>query len=161
VAPKKKEKSGDKSPHSKEEGGELMLARRSVWYVLAIASLAVGGCGDDQMGGHKATAEEDLFHQANMALSDGKNDEAIDLLQQSIDTKPEPYSYFLRAKILESVGREDEAIKDCETGLKLPKEVETDQASAHEDLEWLLAECKKPKGQRFKGKNALPPSGRK
>ena len=98
---------------------------------------------------------------ALLLAAEGKNDEAIDLLQQSVETKPEPYSYFLRAKILESVGREDEAIKDCETGLKLPKEVETDQASAHEDLEWLLAECKKPKGQRFKGKNALPPSGRK
>ncbi len=113
------------------------------------------------MGGHTATAEEDLFLQAQMAWGEGKNDEAIDLLQRSVETKPEPYSYFLRAKILESVGREDEAIKDCETGLKLPKEVETDQASAHDDLEWLLAECKKPKGQRFKGKNALAPSGRK
>ena len=138
-----------------------MLAQRSVWCVLAIVSLAVGGCGDDQMGGHTATAEEDLFHQANMAWGEGKNDEAIDLLQRSVDSKPEPYSYFLRAKILESVGREDEAMKDCETGLKLPKEVETDQASAHDDLEWLLAECKKPKGQRFKGKNAVQPSGRK
>ena len=104
-----------------------MLARRSVWCLLAVLTLAGGGCGDDQLGGHTATEEEGLFFQANVAWGEGKNEEAIDLLQQSIETKPEPYSYFLRAKILESVGRDDEAIKDCEAGLKLPKEVDTDQ----------------------------------
>jgi len=138
-----------------------MLLRRSVWYLLVIASLALGGCGNDQLGGHDPTAEEDLFLKAQTAWGEGKNEEAIDLLQKSVETKPEPYSYFLRAKILESIGRDDEAIKDCETGLKLPKKVETNQASAHDDLQWLLGEIKKPKAQRFKGKNAMPPSGRK
>jgi len=129
---------------------------RSLCPVLVV-SVCLAACSGDQLGGHNPEPEEDIFYKAQTALSEGNMDQAVEYLQQSIETKPTIYAHYLRAKLLESLGRVDEAIKDCEAGLQLPTETPDDLR----DLEWLLEECKKPQGQRFKGANAAPPSQRK
>ena len=115
-------------------------------FVILIASTGCESKSEPERAG-------DLFVQAMEASVDGNLDQAIDLFSQSLEVKPQPYAYLERAKLYLKKDQADLAIADCEAGLALDSE--------HRDLKWLLGECKKPKDQRFQGKNAKPPSSGK
>jgi tetratricopeptide (TPR) repeat protein len=131
----------------------LMPRGRARGAILAVfvllASVLPVGCG-----GKEATKKEDqLYIEAQVALSEGKRDEALDKYTQSLEVKPTFYSYFARGWLYAREGKDREALADCEAGLKLEPE--------NSDLKWLLGQIKKPPAQRFKGRDQSPPSSSK
>jgi tetratricopeptide (TPR) repeat protein len=93
------------------------------------------------------------FIAAQEALAAGDRAGAMEALTKSIEAKPTGWAYLERAKLYLEQGDDEAAIADCEAGLALDPE--------NIDLKWLLGEAKKPKAERFKGKNAEPPSAGK
>jgi tetratricopeptide (TPR) repeat protein len=127
----------------RRDGGATLAA-----FVLLASALTIG------CGGKEATKKEDELHrEAQIAISEGKIDEAIDKLTQSLDVKPTFYSYFTRGWLYSQQGKDREALADCAAGLELEP--------ANTDLKWLMGETKKPLAQRFKGRNQNPPSSSK
>ena len=122
------------------------------------AALLVGflGCGSGQ--GYSPSDSEELIVQSYQAIADNDIPRAIELLEQSIALKPLPYAHYQVALLLIDQTPDDAAksIEHCKAGLALGEEGATTA-----DLEWLLAECEKPKAQRFKGANQHPPSSSK
>jgi lipoprotein NlpI len=110
---------------------------------ICIIALVVAGC--------TAPEEEAIneYFAAQEAITSGDTETALALLTKSIEEKPTAYALYDRAKLYADAGDAASAIADCEAGLAIEPE--------HDDLKWLLAECKKPPQQRFKGRNAKPP----
>lgn len=121
---------------------------------LGLTSLAFAfllGCG----GGSKPADEPAVKHfiAAQEALTRGDKTAAMEALTKSIESRPNGWAYLERAKLYLEQDNDAAAIADCEAGLELEPE--------NIDLKWLLGEAKKPKAERFKGKNAKPPSAGK
>lgn len=91
-----------------------------------------------------------LYMEAVTASMDGDNQAAVDLMTQVIAQEPSAQAYLDRGRALMALDRVNEAIQDCDAGLALAPE--------NVDLLWLKAEAPKPMSQRFKGRNAQPPS---
>lgn len=118
--------------------------RWGYWLLGAIAALNCG-CGH---GPSTSRAYNHLVAAAE-ALKSGDKDNAFTELSASIDSSPNAWSYFERARLNLDLGKEDAAVADCQEGLKLDP--------TYRDLLWLSGELKKPATKRFKGKLAKPP----
>jgi tetratricopeptide (TPR) repeat protein len=131
-------------PAPRSRAGSAVLAA-----IVLLASAMPIGCG----GKEAKKKEDELYREAQVAISEGKTDEAIDKLTQSLEVKPTFYSYFSRALVYARQGKDREALADCEAGMKLEPE--------NSDLKWLVGQIKKPPAQRFKGRDQSPPSSSK
>ena len=116
--------------------------------LLAVSLLA--GCGK------RVTVEDEaaaLYEKADEVAKAGNQQQALELLGQSIAKKPASWNYLKRARLHMDLGNESAALDDCNAGLQLdPQDT---------DLQWLSAELKKPKKTRFKGAASEPPSASK
>jgi tetratricopeptide (TPR) repeat protein len=126
--------------------GVARWPRAAAWLLV----LAVGCDGGGQL---KLDDSKSSLIEAQQALSDGDTEKAMELLSASIEAKPNPWAYYQRARLHVDAGDDAAAQADCQAGLELDPE--------HSDLQWLASELKKPAAQRFKGKNAEPPSASK
>lgn len=113
---------------------------------LTLASTACG-CGDDKPVVSDANK---LFIEASKLIGEGQKQAALDKLNESIASEPLLWSYRERAKLLLEMGRDQDALKDCDAALQLAPE--------DPDLLWLKGEIAKPAAQRFQGKFKTPPS---
>lgn len=113
--------------------------------------LVVAGCGRSNDPTNQPATQH--FLAAQQALAKGDKQAALQSFTASIDARPSGWAYMGRAKLHLELGDAEAAIADCEAGLGLEPE--------NKDLQWLLGEAKKPAEQRFKGKNAKPPSATK
>ncbi len=122
--------------------------RRIVLFGIALmlASTACG-CGDDKPVVSDANK---LFIEASKLIGEGQKQAALDKLNESIASEPLLWSYRERAKLLLEMGRDQDALKDCDAALQLAPE--------DPDLLWLKGEIAKPAAQRFQGKFKTPPS---
>ncbi len=111
--------------------------------------LLLSGCGKKPVLDEAAT----LFVQANEAIEAGETDKAIELLSQSLEERPDPWTYYERGRLYAEVGEDESASADIEAGLALDEE--------HSDLLWLQKQLKKPSRSRFKGKSGQPPRASK
>ena len=124
----------------------LCSTQRAV--VLGLLSLIAAGCGggsakDGSAFQHDKAAK--LFLDA-MKVRATDQDQALELLNQSIDARPAYNTHFHRAWIYALRGEDAKAIEDINAGLSLEPE--------SKDLKWLDGEMKKPAKQR---KLDMPP----
>lgn len=110
--------------------------------------LFTAGCS-----GQKLPESIHLHMEGAKAADAGDHAKAVELFSGAIDEDPNPDAYLDRARSLLALGREDEAIRDCDAGLALDAE--------HQDLKWFRAEANKPESQRFQGVHREPPSYRR
>ena len=137
--------SGSDAKHGNQKRiGDDMSKHREYEFLLLVGVLALSGCSSESQ------QADDFFHDATVAQAAGRTDEALRLLDQSLETEPTSYVYFQRAKLRLEIGDDAGTIADCEAGLTL--------APSDRDLLWLLAEARKPKGRRFQSDYAEPPS---
>jgi hypothetical protein len=120
---------------------------RSPTVVVSLAILVIGGCG-----GPSTSRAYNHLVAASEAIKSGNKEVAFSELSASIDTSPNAWAYFERARLNLEKGDEEAAKVDCQKGLALDP--------TYPDLLWLSGELKKPAPQRFKGKLAKPPGGR-
>lgn len=113
---------------------------------LTLASTACG-CGGDRPIVSDANK---LFIEASKLIGEGQKQAALDKLNESIASEPLLWSYRERAKLLLEMGRDEDALNDCDAALNI--------ASEDPDLLWLKGEIAKPAAQRFQGKFKTPPS---
>ncbi len=90
---------------------------------------------------------------AQEALAQGDNETALQQLNMSIELEPDGWTYFERAKLHRDMGKDKEAVADCQAGLALDPD--------HVELNWLLKELRKPAERRFQGRRAKPPTSAK
>ena len=125
--------------------------RREVRLLVSVGALCfllAAGCGEDP----QVTADN-AFYQAQDAASGGDKEQAVALLTQAIETTPRAYMYYERARLHLDLGKDEQAVADCEAGLQLDPE--------DKDLIWLMDETQKKPQARFRGRNAQPPRERK
>ena len=118
----------------------------STFSLIVMLLLAVG-CGSKKFALDEADA---ALVEARKAIGDGDSAKAIELLNQSIEAKPDMWSYYERARLLAETGDDDAAKADVVAGLELEPE--------HSELLWLQKQLKKSKKSRFKGSAGKPPS---
>ena len=118
--------------------------------------VAASGCGSSQ--NYSPSKSEELVGQSYQAIADNDIPRAIELLEQSIAIEPTAYAHYQVAQLSIRQTPDDDAksIEHCKAGLAIAVE-----GATKDDLEWLLAECGKPKTQRFQGANQNPPSSSK
>ena len=104
------------------------------WMVL----LVLIGCKEKPVLDEAATS----FVEAQQAIEDGDTAKAIELLDDSIAKRPDPWTYHMRAKIHAENGDDDLAKSDVTAGLELDPE--------NEDLLFIQKELRKPVKSRFK-----------
>lgn len=118
--------------------------------VLVAASLLSLGCSGEQAPISNASQ---LFIDAQAQLTSGNREQALELLNASIEAEPSTWSLLERSKLQEQLGNDQAALEDCAA----VRALEPDDP----DVGWLQGELKKPKAQRFKGSFAQPPSHRR
>lgn len=116
-----------------------------------LAFLIIAGCETRTTPANEPYVKH--FLAAQEALASGDKTAAMEALTKSIEAQPTGWAYIGRAKLYLEQDNDQAAIADCEAGLALD--------SQNVDLQWLLGEAKKAKAERFKGKNANPPSASK
>ncbi len=124
----------------------LRFQSAALWFVL----LSCAACESDT---YDAPAEQEKYFQAQEAIANNNPQKAIRLLTESLEIKPTPYAFRERARLLIDAGQQQQAIADCEAGLEL--------APGDKDIQWLLAECRKPAERRFQDRQSVPPSSLK
>jgi hypothetical protein len=122
-----------------------MISSRWKLLVCGMSLLMANGCGHSS----NPTKAYDHLIAAAEAIQAGDKEKAFAELNASIDTNPNGWAYFERARIHLEQNREAEANADCQMGLQLEP--------SNSQLRWLAAELKKPAPQRFKGRFARPP----
>lgn len=122
-----------KSTHCLLAAGEFVL--RASCLLFAVVSL---GCAEKSGMDEAAT----LFTEAKAAVDAGDSAKAIELLDQSIASRPDPWYYHLRAKLHAENGDDELAKADIEAGLELDPE--------NDDLTYIQKELRKPVKSRFK-----------
>ena len=140
--------------HRRAASGQLLPAGKARvseafarFATLAVVVALLGGCTSE------SEQAEESFYEAVAAQQAGRNDEALRLLDSSLQAQPTSYAYYQRAKLRLKDGDDAGAIADCQAGLAL---VPVDR-----DLQWLLAEAQKPTIERFQGDYASAPSQNK
>jgi hypothetical protein len=131
--------------------GESLKMFRSFrpFTVLVLLSLTVAGCGGNKAKDGSAFQHDKaqtLFIEAIRARPTDQA-KALDLLNQSIDTKPTYNAYFHRAWLYALKNDDAKANEDIKTGLALEP--------GSTDLQWLDGEMKKPADKR---KLDMPPA---
>lgn len=106
----------------------------------------LGGCGGTPS---EPTRSYNHLVAASEAIAAGDKEKAMTELTAVIDTSPNGWAYFERARLQLEQGKEPEAVADCQKGLELEPD--------NSQLKWLSGELKKPAAQRFKGRFAKPP----
>lgn len=106
----------------------------------------LGGCGGTPS---EPTRGYNHLVAASEAITAGDKEKAMTELTAVIDSSPNGWAYFERARLHLEQGKEAEATADCQAGLALEPD--------NSQLKWLTAELKKPAAQRFKGRFAKPP----
>lgn len=122
-----------------------MMGVRWRFRLLWMVAVLICGCGH---GPSNSRAYNHLV-AASEALKGGDKDKALTELSASIDSSPNAWAYFERARLNLDRGKEEAAVADCQEGLKIDP--------TYRDLLWLSGELKKPSAKRFKGKLAKPP----
>ena len=117
------------------------------WLCHGALCLGCIGCGYSDPGLDEAAT---ALVEAKQALAAGDSGQAMDLLDASIESRPDPWAYLERAKLHAENDDDVAAQSDVEAGLELDPQ--------HSDLLWLQKELKKPKTSRFKGRRMNPPS---
>jgi tetratricopeptide (TPR) repeat protein len=115
------------------------------WLVLLLVGFVASACG--RSSGPKA--EDTLILDAREAIQADDQQKALEMLSQSLATRPTSYGYYERAKLYADMGNDAAALADCQKGLELYRE--------SRELNWLQSELKKPKTSRFKGTSAQAP----
>ena len=118
----------------------------------ACLGLVVAGCGgngarDGSVFQHDEAQK--LFLEA-LKVRPTDQDQALELLDRSIEAKPTFNAHFHRAWLYALKGTDEKASEDINAGLAMEP--------ASTDLKWLEAEMKKPAGQR---KLDMPPVPKK
>ena len=131
--------------HGKAMNLRYTRLARSVRVTTGALILAAIGCP-----GQTLPESIHLHLEGAKAAAADDHAKAVELLTRAIEEDPNPDVYFDRARSLLALGRDDEAIRDCDAGLALDSE--------HQDLQWLRAEAEKPEPRRFQGVHAEPPS---
>jgi tetratricopeptide (TPR) repeat protein len=121
-----------------------------VWTIFVVTGLFTTlGCGPqstlDQAG--------QAFVDAQQAIADGDQQRALELLGKSIESRPDPWAYYQRAKLLMESGQDEPARADIAAGLELQPD--------NNDLLWLQNQLKKPAANRFRGRDGTPPRATK
>ena len=116
------------------------------WGALSITIISIG-CGGQE---RSLSTPHQLLIEAQELAAEGKNDQAIEKLDESIAGEPTVWALRLRARLLAERGDDQAALSDCEAALQL--------APDDPDVIWIKAELGKPVGQRFKGAFRDPPS---
>lgn len=127
------------------------MAQLPVTPCLLLLLVAAIGCQGSR--GPQLDDSQEKFVAAQQALATGDTGKAMELLTASIEARPGPWAYYVRAKLYAEAADDANALADCGAGLELDPE--------NSDLKWLRDEIKKPPGQRFQGKNAEPPRANK
>lgn len=120
--------------------------------VVGILVMTLAGCGGGNAKDGSAFQHDEaqkLFIEAIRARPTDQ-DKALDLLNQSIDTKPTFNAHFHRAWLYALKNDDAKSNEDIQAGLALEP--------ASTDLKWLEGEMKKPAGQR---KLDMPPVPKK
>lgn len=112
---------------------------------LVVVIMLAGGCG-----GHQLPDAVNYHMEAIVAAEEEDYETAIELITRAIQQNESPDALFDRARFYLAVGRDQEALADCRSGLKLEPD--------HPDLVWLRSEIEKPVDRRFQGPNVHPPS---
>lgn len=118
-------------------------------FVLAFAITGCGGSGGKDGSAFQHDKAQTLFLEAIKARPTDQA-KALDLLSQSIDTKPSYIAHFHRAWLYALKGEDEKANEDVKAGLAMEP--------ADADLKWLEGEMKKPAKQR---KLDMPPPKKK
>ena len=118
--------------------------------VLVAVLLLGSGCSTEEAPVSNANQ---LFIDAQAQLTSGNREQALELLNASIEAEPSTWSLLERAKLNEQLGNDQAALEDCAA----VRALEPDDP----DAGWLEGELKKPKALRFKGSFAQPPSHRR
>ena len=113
--------------------------------LIASCGISLSGCSERDI--EKSTVP---YRDAMKAKQDGDIPRALELLAQSIETQPTAWAYYDRAQIYIDQEKDDLAKADVTAGLKVDP--------LHDGLRWLDRELAKSAAQRFKGRNATPPS---
>jgi hypothetical protein len=111
-----------------------------------VGCFVVAGCAPPEQELGDATEH---FLAAQDALAAGDSAQALVELTASIETQPDAWAYFQRARLLGKMEEDDRALADCRAGLALDAE--------HVQLRWLQSELRKPSSRRFQGSNGVPP----
>ena len=115
-----------------------MMDRTKVALLTTLTLLPLAGCADKPVLDEAAHA----FAAAQQAIAEGDTEQAMDLLNTSIDKRPNEWYYHERAKLHAQNGDDELATADIEAGLELDPE--------NPDLAYLKKELKKPVRSRFK-----------
>lgn len=120
--------------------------------VLVLLALAVTGCGGSGAKDGSAFQHDKAQTLFLEAIKTRPTDQAkaLDLLTQSIDTKPSYIAHFHRGWLYALKGEDEKANEDVKAGLAIEP--------ADADLKWLEGEMKKPAKQR---KLDMPPAKKK
>lgn len=117
--------------------------------VLSATILLGAGCGSSAPT--TISDANKLFLDAQKLAAAGDTDKAVEVYGQSIAARPSAFAYRARAQLLEKLGRDDEALQDCEAAIALSPD-EPDPTAL-----WLKGELQKPKAKRFQGQFQDPP----
>jgi hypothetical protein len=132
---------GNRSLSYPSFGVELMrsLAARAI--ALVLVPVIFVGCGGSQQDGSQFQHDQaaTLFLEAIQARQTDQA-KAVELLTQSIESRPSHNAYYQRAWIHGLQGRDNEARADVAKGLELEPE--------NKQLKWLEGELKKPANRR-------------
>ncbi len=121
----------------------------SLFMFIFLAATWSGGCRKGPV------LNDSTKHQvaAKEAIAKGDTETALRELDASIAAEPTAWAFLDRAKLKHEKGEDPPAISDCEEALKLEPD--------NTEVQWFLAELKKPKTNQFKGSGAVPPSASK
>ncbi len=128
------------------EVNRLSCAPTLFTILFVAAGLSLVGCGSEKQELGSATEH---FLAAQDAIAAGDQETALKELTTSIELGPDAWACYQRALIYRDKSDDEKALADCSAGLALDPE--------HVELKWLQGELKKPKGQRFLGRNREPP----
>src|SRR5262245_14443102 len=114
-----------------------MIRPRWRFCLICTAVVQICGCG----GGSSTSRAYNHLVAASEALKANDKTAALTELTAVINSSPNAWAYFERARLNLDKGDEAAAVADCQEGLKLD--------ASYRDLLWLSNELKKPAPKRF------------
>ena len=117
--------------------------------LFCLVTLLLIGC---DRASKRAERANDVYREALSAERAGDQSQAIALLGQAMDVKPEAFMYLKRAELYLKTGDDTAATADIDMARQLGG------ARVESDCQWLLDEAAKPAERRFQGNAAAAPS---